>query len=265
MACMHVRIGDTTAIVCTRGRGSRSKCMYCKQTCTKLCDAPMPGGKTCDRKLCDGHARRVGDDKDFCPDHALSYIPKDRIIEKPPNVLQFHTGIANAHRSNPDALDITIMTGGPAGRPFAPSMAIFTAYRRAVDTVKQKRLEAERIRADNPEHAAEIDAAATRISDETWAMYRVCYLAELLVSSDRQAPAGWESEVSAARARGVVPHVEAWAAELARPRRIYTCFCPTRERCHRGLFAAVLVRMGCLDLGEFVPDPTQMRLDLTNG
>lgn len=65
--------GKFVGIACTRGRGLRpSRCVEpgCAVPHTKLCDWSMGNGKTCDRKMCDAHATRVGDDVDYCPRHA---------------------------------------------------------------------------------------------------------------------------------------------------------------------------------------------------
>lgn len=34
-----------------------------------LCDHPDGGGRTCDRPLCNAHARQVGKNRHFCPEH----------------------------------------------------------------------------------------------------------------------------------------------------------------------------------------------------
>lgn len=177
--------------------------------------------------------------------------------------LHFYTGNVNAHRSDPDALDITIMTGGPEGRPFAPSMGIFAPARRAIGRVKELRAEAIALQFENPMAAEMAADEAARIEDESWTFYRRAFLAEMLVSSGRDVPTGWESDARAARARGVVSHVEAWRAELQRERRVYLCYCASRERCHRGLVASILVKMGATDLGELAaPEKNQNQLSL---
>jgi len=76
MGCEITRdaAGNLTTIVCSRGR-RRAYCEEpgCRRDSERLCDYPLRGekaGKTCDRKLCGGHARRVGPDRDYCPAHA---------------------------------------------------------------------------------------------------------------------------------------------------------------------------------------------------
>ncbi len=50
-------------------------CDYCKRKHEFLCDWEIAPGKTCDKKLCRLHTRKVfGDpDKDFCPDCLEKY------------------------------------------------------------------------------------------------------------------------------------------------------------------------------------------------
>lgn len=50
----------------------------CTKPSTVLCDWPVEGvhrpEKTCDRKLCQEHAHRVGRDTDYCPQHAAEVL-----------------------------------------------------------------------------------------------------------------------------------------------------------------------------------------------
>jgi len=39
-----------------------------------LCDWPMGDGLTCDAPLCDAHAREVGRNRHFCPDHHARHL-----------------------------------------------------------------------------------------------------------------------------------------------------------------------------------------------
>lgn len=59
----------SVAIVCVRGGKKPLLCEFCAKLHTKLCDFPT-FGKTCDKRMCDDHAKNVGPDKDYCPDHA---------------------------------------------------------------------------------------------------------------------------------------------------------------------------------------------------
>lgn len=44
--------------------------ILCGRMGGRLCDAPMPGGKTCDLPICNEHAFSGGENVDFCPYHA---------------------------------------------------------------------------------------------------------------------------------------------------------------------------------------------------
>jgi hypothetical protein len=67
--------GGTIAIACTRGQ-RRAPCGEpgCDGSAHYACDYPLSGvmaGKTCDRPLCGGHARRQpGRNRHYCPAHA---------------------------------------------------------------------------------------------------------------------------------------------------------------------------------------------------
>lgn len=75
MQCRTIAAGPgMTAIVCG-SRTRRAPCSVpgCGRPHTKLCDAPVnrkakPG--TCDAKLCDAHATKLGPERDICPAHA---------------------------------------------------------------------------------------------------------------------------------------------------------------------------------------------------
>lgn len=60
---------------CVCGPRRASSCSHpgCLQPHTKLCDWPIGGGKTCSKRLCDGHAVSAGPDLDYCPDHEAGY------------------------------------------------------------------------------------------------------------------------------------------------------------------------------------------------
>lgn len=50
------------------GPGAKPKpCAFCPRTSSLLCDGPTPGGKTCDKPICDRCAWRPERDVDFCP------------------------------------------------------------------------------------------------------------------------------------------------------------------------------------------------------
>ena len=86
MTCEKVKFADTVAFMCSRShRGSRKPCQFCASPHTKLCDFPIEthptvsGGvlviKTCDRRICELHAKSVGEDRDHCPIHAKEKVP----------------------------------------------------------------------------------------------------------------------------------------------------------------------------------------------
>jgi len=60
--------GNDVIVLCTR-RG-RKLCRFCRRNyATRLCDAPMKGGGTCDAPICPACATSSGPDTDYCPDH----------------------------------------------------------------------------------------------------------------------------------------------------------------------------------------------------
>lgn len=74
MTCKTVKIGNTAAIVCQRGRRKTPKCKNCGQRPgTLLCDYPdaKHDSGTCDRRLCRICAVAVGPDLDYCPEHSV--------------------------------------------------------------------------------------------------------------------------------------------------------------------------------------------------
>lgn len=83
MPCNTMKLpGGGFAIVCTRGRRP-NLCDVCKHRPFEvLCDYPLAGakaGKTCDRKLCRGCAKHVGENKDLCPPHAKLGLPQGEL------------------------------------------------------------------------------------------------------------------------------------------------------------------------------------------
>ncbi len=67
MTCRILDIGDSRAIVCTRGERPR-RCR-CGARVEFLCDHIKRSGRTCDRPLCASCAAEVGEDAHLCPDH----------------------------------------------------------------------------------------------------------------------------------------------------------------------------------------------------
>jgi protein-arginine kinase activator protein McsA len=69
MPCEHVKVGDTWAIVCSRGK-RKNWCEFChERPASKLCDAKIENGKTCDAAICDHCATHSDKDIDYCPRH----------------------------------------------------------------------------------------------------------------------------------------------------------------------------------------------------
>jgi hypothetical protein len=74
VTCEVVNLADGgTAIVCSRSRGNDwrggGRCYICDAPATKVCDAPVEKGRTCDRPVCARHATPLGQGLDVCPAH----------------------------------------------------------------------------------------------------------------------------------------------------------------------------------------------------
>lgn len=72
MKCRPVRVGESTAIVCTSNRQPRcSVCGGKYGNATLLCDFPVPKHKsgTCDKRLCFRCATDRGHNRHWCPTH----------------------------------------------------------------------------------------------------------------------------------------------------------------------------------------------------
>jgi len=67
-----VAAGGSAAHVCIRGRRRSALCEEpgCKNEQVALCDEPVEGRRTCDRRVCAIHRHRVGSNRDRCPAHA---------------------------------------------------------------------------------------------------------------------------------------------------------------------------------------------------
>lgn len=71
--------GGAVAHLCTRGRPRRAeRCQEegCSAPMVALCDEPVGGRRTCDRRVCARHRTGVGDNRDRCPAHA----PQARLV-----------------------------------------------------------------------------------------------------------------------------------------------------------------------------------------
>ncbi|HZU33151.1 MAG TPA: hypothetical protein VFB79_18695 [Candidatus Angelobacter sp.] len=68
MHCDQINLNGMAMIICRSG--SRPKCKFCRtRPATKLCDAPVGRGRTCDAQMCEQCALTLNGDKDLCPDH----------------------------------------------------------------------------------------------------------------------------------------------------------------------------------------------------
>ncbi len=70
---------------------------------------------------------------------------------------------------------------------------------------------------------------------DAWIAYREDFLAEMRESYVRER--------------------SAWLALLARERVVLTCYCPDVDRCHRGLLAGILAKLGAKRGGELQMAP----------
>lgn len=115
---------------------------------------------------------------------------------------------------DPDTFNITRGSGGAQGSPFAPSQPLLTRFlahhRTRVEQLPLWLFKAER--------------------DNEWLKYTEAYTQEMRES--------------------YVAHHAEWLALLARERVVLTCYCLDVERCHRGLLADILVKLGAKPCGE---------------
>lgn len=157
--------------------------------------------------------------------------------------MKSHLQVFTAHIASrdPDRFDVTRKSGGVAGLPFAPSWHL--AFKMVDALVRSIRLmdAAKSVAAkplDMPDRGDEwaLTMEAMRIKQEAWAAYEPAFLAEMR-QSFRENRADWD-------------------ALLARRRVVLVCYCPTRERCHRGLLAErILPALGAKDCGEIGIEP----------
>jgi hypothetical protein len=93
MPCYTVKFGESTAILCGRGRGLPKPCIHCGDVSSALCDFPVwigrtPKGrkkkKTCDAPLCEACAQKGENPKyDFCREHfPLAQAAHERRLAK---------------------------------------------------------------------------------------------------------------------------------------------------------------------------------------
>ena len=125
-----------------------------------------------------------------------------------------------------DKLDVTRKSGGAAGHPFAPSWKILGPAIAANREARQARDAAAQGSLFSPRSG---DPAIV-IQSRAWTVYVPAFLNEM--------------------AQSRMANREAWQALLARERVVLCCYCPSRERCHRGLLAVLLAELGAVDEGE---------------
>ncbi len=164
-----------------------------------------------------------------------------------------------------DIVDKALATGKPApGAAFAPTRALLAMVLPARKEADELLDEAERL---NPIKRYILAEQATRIEGAAWDRYRPLYLAGMLISSGSPVPPRWEARVEQALALGFVPDTAAWwalrpFAEASGGLVVFTCFCGPRWRhhCHSRTLCEVLARKGCVDVGEWTPEPKQAGL-----
>jgi hypothetical protein len=68
------RMQNGTVMHVKMARARRKRCLFCDPAkphfASLECDYPIGDGKTCDAKMCSACARTIGEDRDYCPDHA---------------------------------------------------------------------------------------------------------------------------------------------------------------------------------------------------
>lgn len=93
------------------------------------------------------------------------------------------------------------------------------------------------------------EALAAQLSIVMDEVYAICYAAEMRVSAGMPEHK-WSALEKLARTRGVIPRPGAWRDLLAKERVVAVCFCNEPHKCHRGLLAQFLVKMGATYAGE---------------
>ena len=74
MSCSALTINGLRVIVCRARPVTKKHCKFCRGAgrtvlASRLCDAQIGPGKTCDAGLCEKHARRQASGADHCPLH----------------------------------------------------------------------------------------------------------------------------------------------------------------------------------------------------
>jgi hypothetical protein len=66
-------------IACRIGRRPRATCDFCTRSSVALCDHTVSATKTCDKRICPQHRRRVGVNVDRCPLHVSVEARQERL------------------------------------------------------------------------------------------------------------------------------------------------------------------------------------------
>ncbi len=85
MACYHMTDKHGARIHICGDLGAH--CSDCAWLAEVLCDYPVGDDKTCDRSLCRGHAKEIGENVHYCKVHYemwLDFIKKDYALPPPP-------------------------------------------------------------------------------------------------------------------------------------------------------------------------------------
>lgn len=154
--------------------------------------------------------------------------------------MTLHVLTARVGSREPDVLDITRKTAEEHERRGLVSPGAFLAPSRPLlDAALADRRRAKKMRAEaaaetplfgDPGRADALRRAADALEADAWELYVPRFRLEMLASHRE--------------------HRRSWDALLALPRVVLVCFCSTRERCHRGLVAGYLARLGAVDGGE---------------
>lgn len=129
------------------------------------------------------------------------------------------------------ALNITRMSGGPAGEPFAPSWGILRPALAEFSRARQMR---SRHGTQSLPVSRDWWGDAVEVERRAWATYVPLYIAEQEQSFDDFRPA--------------------WEGLLGREFVVLQCYCADPQHCHRTLLARdILARLGADYRGEIAP------------
>jgi len=146
--------------------------------------------------------------------------------------MTLHVSTSRFLYRGPDRLDVSRMTAGDDGIVFAPSWTLLRGALSKFRAIERARMSAKGVDRDALERR-ELDA---------WHTYEHCYTDEMR--------------------RSYVEHRPKWEALLARERVVLVCYCAERSRCHRGLLAGILAKLGAEDLGEIDNEAGSKQLKL---